>query len=162
MSIGDVIRDPANEVVASQTVEWTHIIIHNTGAWEKNPRQVKDYHLSLGWRDVGYNYLIDYAGAVHIGRPLDIPGAHCTAYDMNRRGIGVALLGDFNEKKPTANQINSLYALCTKLCAVKHIQPECILAHGEVPGAATACPGKHLDISAVRRVVKRVVIKTPV
>lgn len=135
------------------------IIIHHTGAWEKNPQQVKDYHLSLGWRDVGYNYLVDYAGQVHVGRSLDIGGAHCRAGDMNRRGIGVALLGNFEEKPPTKNQVNSLYALCAALCTEKQIHPDKILGHREVPGAATLCPGQHLDLSAVRRVVRRVLIK---
>lgn len=162
MSVVDVLRDPANEVVASQAVEWTYIIIHNTGAWEKDPRQVKKYHLSLGWRDVGYNYLIDYAGRVFTGRPMDIPGAHCSAGNMNRRGIGIALLGNFEQQKPTGNQMNSLYALCAELCTERKIHPDKILGHKEVKGAATACPGRYLDLSAVRRVVKRVVVKAVV
>ena len=52
-----------------------HIIVHHTGAEEKDAAQVKRYHLSLGWRDVGYNYILARDGIVAEGRPLDIPGA---------------------------------------------------------------------------------------
>jgi len=162
MSVEDVIRDPANQGTMLQSLDWTHIIVHHTGAWERSPQQVKDYHLSLGWRDVGYNYLIDYAGKVHAGRSLSIPGAHCIAGNMNFRGIGIALLGNFEEKTPTPNQMHSLFALSAELCAEHQVHPDRILGHGEVPGAYTGCPGRYLDLSAVRRVVKRVVIKNDI
>ena len=44
----------------------THIIIHHTAAWEKDFAQVKRYHVgSLGYRDVGYNYGIEYDGKIY-------------------------------------------------------------------------------------------------
>ena len=53
-----------------------HIVLHHTGAEEKDAAQVRRYHLSLGWRDVGYNYILERDGRVVEGRPPDIPGAH--------------------------------------------------------------------------------------
>lgn len=140
-------------------MEWDHILVHHTGAWEKNPQQVKKYHLGLGWRDVGYNFIIDYDGTVFTGRSLAIAGAHCNVADMNRRAIGIALLGNFMGQKPTGNQVNSLYTLVGMLCREYGINPDNVLGHGQVPGAATACPGMMLDMGAVRRVVKRVVVQ---
>lgn len=134
-----------------------YILVHHTGAWEKNPQQVKNYHLGLGWRDVGYNYIIDYLGEVWQGRSLAIEGAHCNVAGMNRRAIGIALLGNFMGQAPTGNQLNSLYALVASLCREHRINPDNVLGHNGVPGAATDCPGDRLDMSAVRRVVKRVV-----
>lgn len=38
---------------------WSYIIVHHTGAEEKDTAQVRRYHLSLGWRDIGYHYVIE-------------------------------------------------------------------------------------------------------
>lgn len=36
-----------------------YIVIRHTGAEEKDTAQVKKYHLGLGWRDIGYHYIIE-------------------------------------------------------------------------------------------------------
>ncbi|BCV21898.1 N-acetylmuramoyl-L-alanine amidase [Moorella sp. Hama-1] len=68
-----------------------YIIIHHTGAEEKDAEQVRRYHLSLGWRDVGYNYIIERDGRVVAGRSLAIPGAHCRDAGMNFKSAGMAV-----------------------------------------------------------------------
>lgn len=130
---------------------WDHIIVHHTGAEEKDAAQVKRYHLSLGWQDVGYNYLIQRDGLVVHGRPLDLPGAHCRAGDMNRRGIGVSLIGNLDNHPPTRPQVDVLPILLRELMALHDIPDERVLGHREVPGAATACPGRYMDMHALRR-----------
>lgn len=136
-------------------VKKTHIIIHHTGAEEKDTEQVYRYHTkSLGWRDIGYNFVIERDGTVVKGRSLDIKGAHCNYGDMNTVSIGIALIGNFEKHPPTANQINSLYSFCGQLTSYFKIEPKNILGHKEV-SHDTACPGKYLDMEAVRRVVGR-------
>ncbi|MEW5762562.1 MAG: N-acetylmuramoyl-L-alanine amidase [Bacillota bacterium] len=130
---------------------WSHIIVHHTGAEEKDAAQVRAYHLSLGWRDVGYHFLIERSGAVVAGRPLGLPGAHCTAAGMNRRAIGVALIGNFEAHPPLAAQLAALVELLRHLAAAHGIPAANILGHREVPGAATLCPGRYLDMGEVRR-----------
>jgi len=134
-----------------------HIIVHHTGAEEKNAAQVKRYHLSLGWRGVGYNYIIERDGMLVIGRSLDIPGAHCRAGDMNRRGVGVSLIGNLDNHPPTRRQVDVLPVLLRELMALHDIPAQRVLGHREVPGAATACPGRYLDMHALRR--KLVVVR---
>lgn len=129
----------------------SYIIVHHTGAEEKDAEQVKRYHLSLGWRDVGYNYIIERSGRVVKGRSLDIPGAHCRAGDMNRHSIGVAVIGNLDEHPPLPEQRRALVDLLRILACGHDIQVENILGHREVPGAATACPGRYLDMAQVRR-----------
>ncbi|WP_173297018.1 N-acetylmuramoyl-L-alanine amidase [Thermanaeromonas sp. C210] len=78
-----------------------YIIVHHTGAEEKDAEQVRRYHLSLGWRDVGYNYIVERDGRAVAGRSLDIPGAHCRDAGMNYRSAGVAVLGNLMDRPPT-------------------------------------------------------------
>lgn len=129
---------------------WTHIIVHHTGAEEKDAAQVRRYHLSLGWADIGYHYVLERDGTVVSGRSLSLQGAHCAAGGMNFYGIGVALLGNLENHPPLAAQQTSLYNLLLSLCRRFNIPPQRVLGHREVPGAATACPGRKLDMAAVR------------
>lgn len=128
-----------------------HIVLHHTGAEEKDAAQVRRYHLSLGWRDVGYNYILERDGRVVEGRPPDIPGAHCSSGDMNRRGIGVALIGNLDNHPPTRRQVEVLPALLGKLMTAYEIPVKRVLGHREVPGAATVCPGRYVDMHALRK-----------
>ena len=129
---------------------WTHVIVHHTGAEEKDAAQVRRYHLSLGWVDIGYHYVVERDGTVVSGRSLSLQGAHCAAGGMNFYGIGVALLGNLENHPPLAAQRTSLNNLLLELCRRFNIPAQRVLGHREVPGAATACPGRNLDMAAVR------------
>ncbi|WP_338834004.1 N-acetylmuramoyl-L-alanine amidase [Neomoorella humiferrea] len=39
---------------------------------------------------------------------------------------------------------------CGSLCRRHNVPPERVLGHNEVPGAATGCPGRHMDMMRVR------------
>lgn len=129
----------------------SYIVVHHIGAEEKDAEQVKRYHLSLGWRDVGYNYIIERSGQVVKGRPLDISGAHCRAGGMNHCSIGVAVIGNIDEHSMLPEQHEALLGLLRELACGHRIPLENILGHREIPGAATACPGRFLDMAQVRR-----------
>lgn len=129
----------------------SYIIVHHTGAEEKDTAQVRRYHLSLGWRDVGYNFVIERDGRVVNGRSLDMPGAHCLAAGMNHRSIGVALIGNLGNHPPTRPQVETLPSLLRSLMRKFGVPPEHVLGHREVPGAATACPGRFVGMDALRR-----------
>jgi len=128
----------------------THIIVHHTGAEEKDAAQVRRYHLSLGWRDVGYNYIIERGGRVVEGRSLEIPGAHCRANGMNVQSVGVAIIGNLEKHPPTGIQVDKLSTLLLELMAAHNIPPGRVLGHNEVPGAATACPGRCINMDMLR------------
>ncbi len=53
--------------------------------------QCKADHLKRGWKDIGYHYYITRDGVVHIGRPLEEPGAHCKNH--NEYSIGICYEG---------------------------------------------------------------------
>ncbi len=134
---------------------WTHIIVHHTGAEEKDAEQVRRYHLSLGWRDIGYHYVIERDGRVVPGRSLGLPGAHCKAAGMNFKGIGIAVLGNLNNHPPLPSQEEALENLVRGLQQRFGIPPANVLGHREVPGAATDCPGRCLDMERLRSLPER-------
>lgn len=129
---------------------WSHIIVHHTGAEEKDAAQVRRYHLSLGWQDVGYHFLIERDGRVVEGRNLETVGAHCRAGNMNFHGIGVAVLGNLENHPPLPPQSESLLQLLRRLIESRAVHLSNVLGHREVPGAATACPGHFLEMGKLR------------
>jgi len=132
-------------------VPWTHILVHHSGAEEASAAQIRAYHKSLGWRDAGYHYLIERDGRVVNGRPPTMRGAHCVAGNMNRKALGICVIGNLENRPPTPAQREALTALVRRLAAEHRIPAANVLGHGEVPGAATACPGRHMDMPALRR-----------
>lgn len=133
---------------------WTHIVIHHTGAEEKDAAQVRRYHLSLGWRDIGYHFVVERDGRVVPGRDLSLPGAHCQTGGMNFRGIGIACIGNFENHPPLPLQEGALENLIRALQQHYGIPVEKVLGHKEVPGAATSCPGRFLELGQIRALLR--------
>ena len=129
---------------------WTYIIIHHTAAEEKDTEQIRQYHLSKGWIDIGYNYVIEKSGKIVEGRSLLIPGAHCNNDGMNDRGIGIAAIGNFNLHVISQVEYNSLLLIIRQVMAEFGIPVKNVLGHKEVEGAITDCPGKFIDMNTVR------------
>lgn len=129
---------------------WSYIIIHHTGAEEKDTAQVRRYHLSLGWQDIGYHYVIERDGKVVPGRSLELVGAHCKAAGMNQKGIGVALIGNMENHPPLPAQEKAVVELVRELMERFRVPLANVLGHKEVPGAATACPGRYFSMASLR------------
>ncbi|XP_051062953.1 peptidoglycan recognition protein 1 [Phodopus roborovskii] len=83
------------------------IISHTAGSTcdspttcEQQARNVQHYHMSsLGWCDVGYNFLIGEDGHVYEGRGWNIKGDH-TGPTWNPISIGITFMGNYMERVP--------------------------------------------------------------
>lgn len=67
-------------------------------------RGIYAYHvMQLGWKDIGYNFLVDRCGTLYEGRKggVDRPvmGAH--AYGFNTETTGVSVLGTYTDVTPS-------------------------------------------------------------
>ena len=97
------------------------IIIHATGNRPDSHISLADirrYHLSRGWKDIGYHYIVFPDGHVERGRPISVAGAHC--YGYNAHSIGVAYIGGIDSQghetdTRTPEQKQGLLQLVTKL-----------------------------------------------
>ncbi len=113
---------------------------------------IKNAHIGYGWEDIGYHKWVcgaaDGDGILKQGRPDNEIGAHCDDNKMNYRSIGACVCGDFHStglnETPTAAQLATLQQLLDDTRKQRGIPKERVLGHGEVPGAATDCPGDNL------------------
>lgn len=70
------------------------IILHCSGIRPgqcSSAKQIDRWHRTLGWRGIGYHYVVRRDGTVERGRPENIPGAHCRGH--NNHSIGICYEG---------------------------------------------------------------------
>ncbi|MBC2879197.1 MULTISPECIES: peptidoglycan recognition protein family protein [Streptomyces] len=77
-------------------------------------RGIYRYHVvSSGWRDIGYNFLIDKCGTVYEGRAggvaKPVKGAHTLGFNTN--SMGIAVLGTYGTTSPAKAAVNAVAAL---------------------------------------------------
>lgn len=129
---------------------WTHIVIHHTATHDGNAFSIDKMHHHRGFDNgLGYHFLIDNGtdgkanGQIEVGPRWvkQMHGAHANANNMNEKGIGVALVGNFSESSVANNQLNSLIFLVNTLQDYYHIPSNRVIRHGDVPGKNTECPG---------------------
>jgi hypothetical protein len=116
-------------------------------------KHIQNQHMNerspSGWADIGYHFLIDRAGNVIAGRPLNAQGAHASGSN-NIGNIGICLLGNFVAQPnrgrsyavaqaPAAAQLTSLTSLVDRLCVNYTINSTNVYGHKELK--STDCPG---------------------
>jgi uncharacterized protein with LGFP repeats len=77
-------------------------------------RSIYRYHVkSSGWRDIGYNFLIDKCGNIYEGRAggvaKPVMGAHTLGFNTN--SMGIAVLGSFGASNPPAAAVKAIAKL---------------------------------------------------
>lgn len=146
-----------------RSIDW--IVIHTAAAYDvRNKRVVyqstetiRKYHRAHNeWKDIGYHYVIEEDGSVHVGRPESEVGAHVGGFNVHTLGICVTGHGDFAPFLP--KQLASLVKLCAKLCSERGLSGIRVIGHREAPehGAlptAKTCPGALVDMNEIRRLV---------
>lgn len=121
-------------------------------------RSIYTYHVkSRGWRDLGYNFLIDKFGRIWEGRyggvTRPVVGAHTSGY--NSYGFGASAIGNFDKASPPAALVNAfgtLFAWKLSLHGVRGNKgstkigdrtfSHAIMGHRDTK--STACPGRYL------------------
>ncbi|MBO4689923.1 MAG: N-acetylmuramoyl-L-alanine amidase [Paludibacteraceae bacterium] len=118
------------------------IIVHCTATFADQRVTVADitrWHKQRGWKTIGYHYVLDQAGNIFEGRPIEQPGAHCLNHNQN--SIGIAYCGGLNPHGQPADTRTpeQKVALLELLKRLKQSYPEAVI-HGHRDFAKKACP----------------------
>ncbi|KOV98811.1 peptidoglycan recognition protein [Streptomyces sp. NRRL B-3648] len=130
-------------------------------------RSIYRYHVkSMGWRDIGYNFLVDKCGTIYEGRAGGVAkavlGAHTLGFNTNSTGI--AVIGTYGSVKPSGSAVTAVARLTAWKLGLyganplgktyltsgggnlypkgKNVRLNVISGHRD--GFATECPGKLL------------------
>ncbi|MFG2882533.1 peptidoglycan recognition protein [Streptomyces sp. NPDC048297] len=130
-------------------------------------RGIYRYHVkSMGWRDIGYNFLVDKCGILYEGRAGGVTkavlGAHTLGFNSNSTGI--AVLGSYGSAKPSSAAVKAIARLTAWKLGLYGVDPRgktyltsgggnlypkgknvrLNVISGHRDGYATDCPGKRL------------------
>ncbi len=147
-------KAPPIKALVNPMLPVTTITVHHDGLdqliWSTDQRamaeRIERYrvgHLARGWGDIGYHLVIDRSGVLWQGRSIRWQGAHVKNH--NEGNIGVLVMGNFEEQKPTAAQIQTLRRVIVDLRRVYGVREGQLYTHREWPNADTLCPGRNLQ-----------------
>ena len=141
--------------------EWKHIVIHHTASESGNVETINADHLTrkdkngVHWKGIGYHFLIGNGSGMGDGEieptfrwRQQMQGAHADNLEYNQHGIGVCLVGNFENHRPSSAQLVAVKRLVGVLKSEYHIQGDQVVGHRDVK-KATECPGKLFPLSEV-------------
>lgn len=97
-------------------------------------------HITRGYGDIGYHFVIDARGVVWEARSLAYEGAHVK--EQNNENIGVVLLGNFEVQDVNDAQKESLAVLVAALRKKYQVKRHRVYGHRDL--GKSVCPGANL------------------
>jgi len=133
-----------------QATEFEKITVHHVGKTKNfdiaKKTVVRDLdgilteHMDRSYGDIGYHFIVDYAGRLWEGRSLAFEGAHVSG--QNDRNIGIVCLGNFDVQKPSEGQLITVEQIIYVLREQYGIKQNRIFGHCDL--GPSACPGENL------------------
>lgn len=139
---------------------WRYIVLHHTasdsGSVESIDAQHRQRHDSSGrpWKGIGYHFVIGNGDGMGDGEiaptfrwTQQMQGAHAGNAEYNERGIGVVLVGNFEQSRPSMRQRAAARRLVLALRRQYRITADRVVAHRDVRN--TKCPGKFFPVNEI-------------
>ena len=148
---------PPNGIERSK---WDYVVVHHSATATGGASAFDKYHREVNkWDELGYHFVIGNGtdtrdGAIEVGSRWIKQkwGAHCKVPGnrFNEHGIGICLVGNFEQTPPSAAQMASLGRLVNFLMAECRIPSDHVMGHGSVTGK-TVCPGRKFPMARFQR-----------
>ena len=160
---------PLNVHPDAETRRWVYVVIHHSATSRGSVEGIHAEHSrrrdSSGnfWLGIGYHFVIGNGNGMPDGQiestfrwRQQLHGAHSGSAVHNANGIGICLIGNFEETVPTKKQLESVTQLVKALASRNKIPARLVIGHNTVK--PTACPGKKFPL---QEVVREAVPNTP-
>ncbi|MFV0444077.1 MAG: N-acetylmuramoyl-L-alanine amidase [Planctomycetaceae bacterium] len=154
-------RIVAEQPEAREERSWKFIVLHHSAAENGSVETIDTAHRQrldangVPWRGIGYHFVIGNGHGMDDGEIRSTfrwreqcEGAHAGVTQFNQHGIGICLIGNFEERNPTPAQLMSLMRLVQVLRQEYGIEDTAILAHRDIK--PTACPGGQFPLARIR------------
>jgi hypothetical protein len=165
--------DPTKAWYAAQPLydSWGFIVIHHTATPYGSFREIDRWHRNNGWDGCGYHFVIGNGTRTPDGFIEPTPrwknqeiGAHTRLSPQlarkagvepnyyNDHGIGIVLVGNFDESRPSAAQMAAAAQLVKFLMKLGRIPEDRVIRHRDVD--ATDCPGDRFSMDDLKQRVR--------
>jgi hypothetical protein len=147
---------------------WRFIVLHHSASRGGDAQAIdRDHVTQNGWDGIGYHFVIGNGVDMPIGRieatfrwRQQSHGAHAGGLALQKQfntdGVGVCLIGNYERQTIDPVVERRLVELCAQLIdRVPTLSVGRIIGHRDVPGKATACPGRGIDLERVRFLVRQ-------
>jgi len=139
---------------------WKYVVVHHSANSSGGLDQIdRDHRKVLGFEGCGYHFVIGNGtdspdGQIEVAARWSNQknGVHCRNGknpDVNEYGIGICLVGNFDQTEPTPRQIAAAQALVAYLAERYQLPSDHLGAHDEFAEGPTACPGKNFPYQAI-------------
>ena len=141
---------------------WIYVVIHHSATESGSVEAIHKEHSkrkdSAGnfWLGIGYHFVIGNGSGMPDGEiestfrwKQQIHGAHSGSTVHNANGIGICLIGNFQQDAPTEKQLSAVSKLIRQLTVRYKIPGSLVIGHNTVK--PTACPGRNFPLQDVIR-----------
>lgn len=139
---------------------WDYIVIHHSATPMGNARSMDRYHREQRHMENGlaYHFVIGNGRGMRDGQIVvgqrwtrQLNGGHLASAALNARSIGICLVGNFDQDRPTERQLESLDALTEYLMKRCGVSKSGVKTHQQINTVGTRCPGRLFDDGAFLR-----------
>ncbi len=136
---------------------WRYIVLHHSATESGSVEGIDQAHRrrrdasGRPWRGIGYHFVIGNGNGMKDGEIAatfrwveQTNGAHAGVELFNELGVGICLIGNFDESPPTPAQIQATRRLIRQLRTRFDIAEERIMTHRDLK--PTACPGARFPL----------------
>jgi LysM repeat protein len=142
---------------------WKYIVVHHSGVNTGTMKSLDRYHREERHMENGlaYHFVIGNGsgmgdGEIGVGSrwTKQLDGGHLASLAQNKVSLGICLIGNFDQKKPTAKQMQSLTALTEALMKRSKLSPSAVKTHQQINVLKTRCPGRYFPTSSFLKGLK--------
>lgn len=139
---------------------WRYIVAHHSAIHRGNATSYDRFHREERRMENGlaYHFVIGNGtdsgdGEIEIGNRWhrQLQGGHVRRHEVNLSGIGICLIGNFMETRPTPAQIAAFRELMDYLTTQVAAPSYQFAVHREIDRNHTVCPGRHFPVSAMHQ-----------
>ena len=142
---------------------WKYVVVHHSATKRGSMKGLDRYHREERRMENGlaYHFVIGNGtdmgnGEIGIGNrwKKQIQGGHLASEAMNRKAIGICLIGNFQTGHPTKFQMEQLEALLDYLMKRCRLPFSAVRTHTQINVKPTACPGKNFSLKEIEKVLR--------
>ena len=146
-----------NSRIKVRTNNWKGIVVHHSAIKSGNAAIYDLNHRKKGMQNgLAYHFVIGNGidsgdGEIEIGRRWthQLQGGHVKNHKINLTAIGICLIGNFQETRPSKMQIEAFTQLMDWLRSEVVPKAKQFAGHRELRGEQTVCPGKNFPLAAM-------------
>jgi len=143
---------------------WKYVVIHHSGASEGTLKGIDRYHREERHMENGlaYHFLIGNGhgmadGEIGVGNrwKKQLDGGHLRSLSQNKVALGICLVGNFDQTRPTQKQLTSLEDLTRALMERCNLPISAIKTHQQINVVPTECPGSKFPTKTILANLKK-------